>query len=380
MEEDLFGASDDEGGEKKDKMADADFDVDDEDFGQLNNVIKKKEGKRKKSRKGEGKRASKRSKRGEDGEENPENATEEPELELEPEKPKEKSDIDEILDSLKKGQSRRRKPTKEKDEIDEMVRFYINKWETAADDDVRCNNSNQPAFQKVKLLDEFTTYLLKKYLQMYFLDMGILIVIRKWLEPLPDKSLPNLKVREGVFQVLQELAPLIHTDQLKESGLGKIVMTLYKHPQEKLEHKKILKTLIENWARPIFGLSAKYKDLKHDAEFTGDMRAAEEEEDYEIARSTSASSAADLEEELNRKRVTIKDTTSTHARIPDKIALDFKIMPKSKAAETEGSGKREKRSVEKHLNRPSKNLKGMMKNARALSVSIEGRNLPSMIQ
>ncbi|CAF4671606.1 unnamed protein product, partial [Rotaria magnacalcarata] len=35
-----------------------------------------------------------------------------------------------------------------------------------------------------------------------FLDNGILTVFKDWLSPLPDKSLPNIKIREALIKIL----------------------------------------------------------------------------------------------------------------------------------------------------------------------------------
>jgi protein IWS1 homolog A len=38
-----------------------------------------------------------------------------------------------------------------------------------------------------------------------FLDAGVLSVITDWLTPLPDRSLPNLQVRETMLKLLAEV-------------------------------------------------------------------------------------------------------------------------------------------------------------------------------
>ncbi len=58
-----------------------------------------------------------------------------------------------------------------------------------------------------------------------FLDGGLLGVLKAWLEPMPDGSLPNARVRAAVLHALAQL-PIDVTDegrkdQLKRSGVGK---------------------------------------------------------------------------------------------------------------------------------------------------------------
>ncbi len=84
------------------------------------------------------------------------------------------------------------------------------------------------------------------------------------MAPLPDRSLPNIKIREFMINTLREvrfflIAVLniilhkneyflkfgeINTDYLKSSGIGKAVMFLYKHSKETKENKKKLERLI----------------------------------------------------------------------------------------------------------------------------------------
>lgn len=109
----------------------------------------------------------------------------------------------------------------------------------------------RPAFQKRKMLKVVRTTLLRMDLFEALLDNGMMSAISDWLAPLPDKSLPSLEVRSTLLKILEGYPPL---DQgiLKQSGLGKAVMFLFKHPKELQENKIIASKLIREWSRPIF--------------------------------------------------------------------------------------------------------------------------------
>jgi transcription factor SPN1 len=61
---------------------------------------------------------------------------------------------------------------------------------------------------------------------------------------------------------LLSILPKLHieSDHLRESGLGKVVMFLWKSPKETKENKIIAQELIQTWSRPIFQLSLNYKE------------------------------------------------------------------------------------------------------------------------
>jgi transcription factor SPN1 len=99
------------------------------------------------------------------------------------------------------------------------------------------------------------------------IELGILGSMAEWLAPLPDKSLPNINIREQLIDALRDVnSPIskftlinqlivylksilikfgeINADYLKSSGIGKAVMFLYKHPKETKPNKIKLEKLI----------------------------------------------------------------------------------------------------------------------------------------
>lgn len=72
-------------------------------------------------------------------------------------------------------------------------------------EDFELNKNRQPALSKIRLLPQVEPPLRKIDLREAFLDAGVLGVITDWLTPLPDRSLPNIKVREAMLNVLHHV-------------------------------------------------------------------------------------------------------------------------------------------------------------------------------
>ena len=232
------------------------------------------------------------------------------------------------------------------------------------------------------MLGEVENYLCKKHLQETFISKGVLVTIKKWIDPLPDKSLPNLKVREVILRCLSVMS-IIGTDDLKESGIGRAVMLLSKHPQETLQNKKIAKNLIEQWSRPIFGLKDRYREAALDGEILDDPEPSNDNmgSSSAPARNTTRGMSTDLDAPIQKKSTSgnsLKDFATNHARIPDKIALDFKIMPKSNV-EAQSLLSKPKRgtstSADKALAKKKVPVSKKGAVPRAINMSIEGRNM-----
>lgn len=77
-----------------------------------------------------------------------------------------------------------------------------------------------------------------------------LSVVREYLEPLNDGSLPSLNVQRTIIEQLSRMDG-IDTEILKESGLGKVVNFYTRYPKVEREIARKANQLIDKWSRPI---------------------------------------------------------------------------------------------------------------------------------
>jgi len=286
-------------------------------------------------------------------------------------------DGDEFGMAMKRIASRRKK----KKEVDTNKLNYrhdliIQNMRDAYEEDKRLNLAQQPALNKIKLLSEVERELKVKDKENTdnMLNRDILHAIREWLEPLPDKSLPNIKIREILLEYL-ERQPQIERDQLKSSGIGKAVMLLWKHPDETPKNKKVAQKIIEEWSRPIFGLSANYSELRnYNTSISRPTRVDTHNNELVPAK-------ANLEAALESKSKSSKvgdSGYSLHARIPQKMAFDFVLPPPPKVSDVDSENmQQEAKRQALQFHKLNKHLQQMrkptQKNIRAVKPSIEGR-------
>ncbi|KAF8150676.1 hypothetical protein B0H34DRAFT_756329 [Crassisporium funariophilum] len=128
--------------------------------------------------------------------------------------------IDEILRSKKGNRPRKKKANEEVlDSVadDEVARLRENML-AAADEDVRSNGEKLPATAKLRQLPEAMETLRKASLAQSMIDNNLLEAVRRWLEPLPDRSLPALNIQREFFNIIRKME-FIDSAVLKESGL-----------------------------------------------------------------------------------------------------------------------------------------------------------------
>jgi len=186
--------------------------------------------------------------------------------------------IDDILRGGKKTNRPRKKKNEEvldsfaDDEVARLRELMVN----AADEDIRSNEDKMPATAKLKHLPEAMETLRKAALAQSMIDNNLLEAVRRWLEPLPDRSLPALNIQRELFNIIKKME-FIDSAVLKESGLGRVVLFYTKCKRATPDVQRIANDLVSTWSRPIIKRSASYRDrivpIAQDADV--DMRAGE---------------------------------------------------------------------------------------------------------
>jgi transcription factor SPN1 len=270
------------------------------------------------------------------------------------------------------ARARKRKNTDIINDSDDIIADLIHQMKQAAEDDFELNKDRKAATRKMKLLPLVQTQLRKIDLREAFLDAGVLGVITDWLTPLPDRSLPNLQVRETMLKILIEFN-IMDVERLKASGIGKAVMYLFKHPKEIKENKKRAGFLISNWSRPIFNCETDYHSISK-----------EDREQRDFDQMNKVTKRMRTEEPPRKEDEPPPNGTLRpgdkgwipRARVPAPSTRDYVVRPKS-TVESEmirSNSKKQVTRLEKHL-RNFQEKKRAQKTQRAVKISIEGRKL-----
>ncbi|KAF9073386.1 hypothetical protein BDP27DRAFT_1318814 [Rhodocollybia butyracea] len=165
---------------------------------------------------------------------------------------------------LKTKKSSRPKKRKNNDEVldsfaDDEVARLRETMNNAAEEDIKANQEKLPALAKLRFLNEAMETLRKASLAQSIIDNNLLDAVKRWLEPLPDRSLPALNIQRELFITLRKME-FIDSSVLKESGLGPLVLFYTKCVRVTPDVKRVANELVSAWSRPIIKRSASYRD------------------------------------------------------------------------------------------------------------------------
>ncbi|XP_028275582.1 protein IWS1 homolog isoform X2 [Parambassis ranga] len=281
-------------------------------------------------------------------------------------------------------------------DADDVVNAMITKMNEAAEEDRTLNSQKKPALKKLTLLPQVVMHLKKQDLKDTFIDSGVMSAIKEWISPLPDKSLPALRIREELLRILQEL-PSVSQETLKHSGIGRAVMFLYKHPKESRCNKDLALKLINEWSRPIFGLTSNYKGMTREERQQRDLdqqmpqrrrlsqpQKVERAEEPDVFSPPTSSGGLtprrDLEKQLTGEEKALRPGDPgfcARARVPTPSNKDYVVRPKwNVEGDSSRSGCKKAISLlEKHKRRFAEQKK-MQRPQGAVKISIEGNRMP----
>ncbi|XP_068668397.1 protein IWS1 homolog 1-like [Aristolochia californica] len=297
----------------------------------------------------------------------------------------EEGEEDDEINQLFKIGKKKKKTEKTAAEVALIVEHLLAELEVTAEEDAELNRQSKPAINKLKKLPLLIGVLSKKQLQQEFLDHGVLTLLKNWLEPLPDGSLPNINIRTAILQILSDfpidLEQYDRRDQLKKSGLGKVIMFLSKSDEETTSNRKLAKELVDKWSRPIFNKSTRFEDMRS----FDDDRAPYRRPSAKKAL-TKAAGLESRDDDLDLAGYSQESKSGSslsaqrlHPSRPEASPLDFVIRPQSKIDPDEIRA-RAKNVVQDQrrlkMNRKLQQLKAPKKKMlQATKLSVEGRGM-----
>ncbi|KAL7414120.1 hypothetical protein BDY24DRAFT_387693 [Mrakia frigida] len=167
------------------------------------------------------------------------------------------------IDEIVKAPKNKRKKSKRdgEDVLDEMNDDLIQdlkvKMISAAEKDEASVMDKRPASAKLSMLKEVMSILQQSTMGQSIVDNDLLSAVKRWLEPLPDKSLPALDIQNSFFDILVKMP--IDTDTLKASGLGKVILFYSKSLRSTSHVKRQAAHLLAVWSRPIIKRSSSFR-------------------------------------------------------------------------------------------------------------------------
>ncbi|WWC87996.1 uncharacterized protein L201_002898 [Kwoniella dendrophila CBS 6074] len=331
-DEDRDDDHDDESGEEEEEEEDRDEDEDE------------KRRRRKKKKRQENNR-----KRRERGDEDVDEDVDEDEGEQQPvydEATQRRLALEERIDNIgKKAKVTRRKKKDDGEDIvdnyhDEICARLRDRMIGAADKDEAANRQKLPGTAKLAMLDEVMGVLRNTTLWQSIVDNGVLEAVKRWLEPLPDKSLPSVGIQKAIFEVLPKMD--LDTTTLKECRLGPIVLFYTKTKRVTPQINRQADALVQSWSRPIIKRPANFRSRQieiQDGEVEGISSQQRESQEYELSQNQHSQSlslgAGGGSQKTKPKRFDIKKALAENAgrkgaRLQIVKDIQYSVAPESR--------------------------------------------------
>lgn len=230
------------------------------------------------------------------------------------------------------GQKKRKKKGEEGEDLgsaleEDTVKKLKADMAAAQMEDLDANGNGQPATAKLRMLKRVSDTLQKGHLEMAALDHGILVPMKQWLEPLPDKSLPSLTIQRVVFDLLTQMKS-IDSNSLRESDIGKIVMFYTKCDRVDPVIRRQASKLVQEWMRPMLRRNAAWRDRVVPR---ADRGAGEDEPKFRRAQSTAPRNIVQSGV-INAKK------EERHARIPEGVNPTYAVAPRARTQNAQSEG------------------------------------------
>lgn len=205
---------------------------------------------------------------------------------------------------------------------EEKIKSLKAAMDEAADQDYEAIKKKNPATHKLAMLPTVEAILAKSSLHEAILDYLLLMSIRRWLEPLPDRSLPAYSIQRTLLAALQKLP--ITKEHLAESGIGKIIIFYRNSPRVERSIQRIADALWVEWSRPILRKSANFRDRQIvTASYNSSMQ-------LPVLKENKLSGP-------DPKRTVIPQTIRSTFEIAPRATVDFASVPASRGVRAENS-------------------------------------------
>jgi len=288
---------------------------------------------------------------------------------------------------------KKKKVVKKLHELEQIAEEFLTKMDLAANEDELLLKQRKPATRKLGMLPEVLEMLAKRDMMRPLLEADFLSVAGRWIKPLPDGKLGNVTLRRNLLSSISKMTGEkgISSNDLKRSDFGKVVMSIYMHHDETRLMKRQLKSLIEQWSRPIFKKSGNMRDLgrayslkrRNDTGLTGYIAKSKssslpEQHDFIDVDSLCKKSDNDFSSVISRKVRTSRNLGSNRVCVPYSKGFQYTIQPDNLS---EGACDIKSRITKIKNGRESLHIRmleksrSVLKNQHSVNISIEGRPL-----